>query len=276
MTQVSADERQKAKAAAANLSVACNDAAVALGIAGVAAAGAGVATGVGAPAGVGVGLLFGAASFVAWWIGNRYQRLANDPPRTDFNIVTVSAAALRAGGQSTTDPATAAQLLGSQQIILADALDALVTSIERYDGALAAVDTDAAQSQADAVRKNATAAKSAQQICADLATTLDAWWQQAPLDLSSITVEAVKSNYLAGAGPPTQAPGVALQQALNGVSGLANPQPYADLTADQDPVLALTGIPASLDALFGPAFLRQMNQLSTLLDGLVSDADLTS
>jgi len=235
-----------------------------------------VATGIGALAGVGAGVALGVCSFGAWWVGNRYQRLANDPPRTDFDVVTVSAAAFYGGGQSTTDPAAAASLLASQQIVLADALAALVTSIERYDGALAAGDTGAAQSQANAVRQNATAAQSAQQICADLAATLDAWWQQAPLDLSSVTVDAVISNYLAAAGPPTQAPGVALQQALNSVSGLANPQPYADLTPSQDPVLALTGIPASLAALFGPAFLGPMNQLSTILPALVNDADLTS
>jgi hypothetical protein len=276
MTQVSVEERQKAKAAAANLAVASNDAAVALGVGAVAVVAVGTVSGAGAPAGVLVGAVLAVASFGAWWVGNRYQRLANDPPRTDFATVTVSAAALKAGGQSTTDATTAAKLLGSQQIILADALDALVTSIERYDGAVAAGDTDAAQKQADAARQNAAAAKGAQQAFADLAATLNASWRQAPLDLSSITVDAVKSNYLAAAGPPNQAPGVALQQALDSVSGFANPEPFADLSADRDPVLALTQVPPSLDALIGPAFLDAMNQLSTTLDALVNDADLTS
>jgi hypothetical protein len=276
MTQVNAEERQKAKATAANLAVAANDAAVALGVVGAVGAGAAVATGVGALAGVGIGLSLAVCSFGAWWIGNRYQRLANDPPRTDFAIVTVSAATLRAGGQSTTDAAIAAKLLGSQQTILADALDALVTSLERYDGALAAGDSDAAQKQADAARQNAAATKTAQQIFADLAATLNASWQQTPLDLSSITADAVKSNYLAAAGPPTQAPGETLQKALDSVSGLANAQPFADLPADQDPVQALTQTPASLDALIGPALLDAMSQLSTTLDALVNDEDLTS
>ena len=276
MTQVSAEERQKAKATAANLAVAANDAAVALGVVGAVGAGAAIATGVGAFAGVGIGVTLAVCSFGAWWVGNRYQRLANDPPRTDFATVTVSAAALKAAGQSTTDVAAAATLLASQQIILADALDALVTSIERYDGAVAAGDTDAAQKQADAARQNAAAAKGAQQAIGDLAATLNASWKQAPLDLSSATADAVKSNYLAAAGPPSQAAGTGLQQALDSVSGLANPQPFADLSADKDPVLALTEVPSSLDALIPAAFLDAMNQLSTTLDALVNDADMSS
>ena len=275
MTQVSAEERQKAKATAANSAVAANDAAVALGVVGAVGAGAAVATGVGALAGVRDRPLAGRVQLRRVVGREPLSAARDDPPRTDFAIVTVSAAALPAGGQSTTDAAIAAKLLGSQQIILADALDSLVTSLERYDGALAAGDSDAAQKQADAARQNAAATKTAQQIFADLAATLNASWQQAPLDLSSTTVDAVKSNYLAAAGPPTQAAGETLQQALDSVSGLANAQPFADLCADQDPVRALTQTPASLDVLIGPALLDAMNQLSTTLDALVNDADLT-
>ena len=118
----------------------------------------------------------------------------------------MSAATFTGAGQSTTDVTVAAQLLGPQQIILADALDALVTSLERHDGALAAGDSDALQSQADAVRQNAAAARAAQLAIVDLATTLNGAWQQAQIDLSLVTVAALKSSYTAAVGSPQQAP----------------------------------------------------------------------
>ena len=69
MTQVSAEQRQKAKAIAANLAVAANDAAVALGIASVVAVTAGAVSGAGAPAGVFVGAALAVGSFGSWYIG---------------------------------------------------------------------------------------------------------------------------------------------------------------------------------------------------------------
>jgi hypothetical protein len=89
MSAVSAEERQKAKAAAANAAVAANDTAVVLGAAAAVVAVGGVASTVGALAGVGMGAVLAVGSFCAWWVGNRYQRLANDPPRTDFDQVTI-------------------------------------------------------------------------------------------------------------------------------------------------------------------------------------------
>ena len=57
-------------------------------------AGIGVASGVGALAGVAVGGTLAVCSFGAWLIGNRYQRIANDPPRQDFDQVSESFARL--------------------------------------------------------------------------------------------------------------------------------------------------------------------------------------
>ncbi len=94
MSEISPEKRQQAKAAAANAAVASNNTAVVLGVSGVVVAGAGVASGVGALAGVGVGAALAVCSFGAWLIGNRYQRLANDPLRSDFDQVSESFARL--------------------------------------------------------------------------------------------------------------------------------------------------------------------------------------
>src|SRR5450755_1793770 len=131
MTDVSAEQRQRAKTAAANIAVAANDAAVVLGAAGLIVAGAGVASGVGAGAALGV------CSFGAWFVGNRYQRLANDPPRDDFDQVTISAATLDEGALPAAEPDATVTRVAAQQIILADAVSCLVTSLERFDGAQA-------------------------------------------------------------------------------------------------------------------------------------------
>ena len=45
-----------------------------------------------------------------------------------------------------------------------------------------------------------------------------------------------------------------MQSALDSVSGLANPQPFVALRANQDPVLALKAIPISSNALFNRRF----------------------
>ena len=94
MSDISADQTARAKADAANAAVASNAAAVVLGASGVIVAGIGVASGVGALAGVAAGGTLAVCSFGAWLIGNRYQRIANDPPRQDFDQVSESFARL--------------------------------------------------------------------------------------------------------------------------------------------------------------------------------------
>src|SRR5436305_5822987 len=163
MSDVNAEQRQKAKAAAANIAVVANDTAVVLGAAGIIVTGAGVASGVGALAGVGAGVALGVCSFGAWFIGNRYQRLANDPPRDDFDQVTISAASVSDARLPPDEPDATAARFAAQQVILADTLSCLVTSLERFDGAQAAGDTAAASAQADAAQQNASAALAAQQ-----------------------------------------------------------------------------------------------------------------
>jgi hypothetical protein len=272
MPQVSTEERQKAKATAARAAVAANDVAVKLGITGAVAATALIVVGVAAPAGVAVGLALGVGSFVAWWIGNRYQELANDPPRDDFGTVTISQAAFTGAGLSTTDWVKAATGLATHQIILGDALGALITSIERCDGAIAAGDVSAAQAQIDAIQQNAAKAKAAQSLVLDFAAALNAAWRQAPADWSSVTVEQVKSNYLQAAGPPHQSPGQTLRSILDDITGLPD-DTFGDLQAEHDPVLALSEVPERPDALIAPEFVNAMAELSTRFESLVDESN---
>ena len=122
MTQINAGERQRAKAAAANAAVAANDTAVVLGAAGAGVALAGVASGVGALAGVGVGAALAVCSFGAWWMGNRYQRLANDPPRNDFDQFLESSSFVNDNAVPVDEPAATAARYAAQHVVLADAL----------------------------------------------------------------------------------------------------------------------------------------------------------
>ena len=119
-------------------------------------AGIGVASGVGALAGVAVGGTLAVCSFGAWLIGNRYQRIANDPPRQDFDQVSESFARLiEEFSVLAEEPLATAHRLAAHQVILADALTAFLISLERYDGALEADDRAAADRQVEAVRHNA-------------------------------------------------------------------------------------------------------------------------
>src|SRR5262245_15962515 len=119
MSEVNAQQRQNAKTAAANAAVAANDTAVVLGAAGIIVAAAGATTGLGAPAGLFVGGVLGVGSFLAWGIGNRYQRLANDPPRDDFDQVTISGAQLDEGALPATEPQATFVKYAANQLILA-------------------------------------------------------------------------------------------------------------------------------------------------------------
>lgn len=271
MTEITADQKQKAKQTAANLSVAANDAAVALGVTGALAAAALVATGIGAFAGVGVGAALAVSSFGAWWVGNRYQRLANDPPRDDYNIVEVAAAESKEPGLSTAEIEPTARQLAIQELILADALECFVRCIERYDGAVRGGDQDAAEAQLDAAAKNARALRAAQAFVCNCAEVLNDAWANADVDMSSLTLDSLQQQYLQSAGPPHQAPGAALQDILNSISGLLRDQDFSALDASSDPVMALTEIPPRPDSVVPLSLTSAMTELSSELDSLMTD-----
>src|SRR6266542_3775168 len=204
MTEVSAEQRQKAKTAAANAAVAANDTAVVLGGAGIVVAAVGSATGLGAPAGLLVGGILGLGSFAAWAIGNRYQRLAND-------------------------------------LIVADAMAALVTSLERFDGAVEAGNPDSASTQADALQSNANLVVSAHTALIDLATSVnDAWSTNVgDVDTSDVSFEEVPA-FLAGI---TAAGSAGLDAVFACVTDLVDEDPFADLDPSDHPLISNGELP---------------------------------
>jgi hypothetical protein len=234
-------------------------------------AGAGVASGVGALAGVGAGAVLGVASFTAWWIGNRYQRLANDPPRDDFGLVSISGASVDESALPSDEPDATAARFVAQQLILADALSCLVTSLERFDGAQAAGDAAAASAQADAAQQNASAILAAQQALRGLSGPLNqAWAATLPtVDWSAGDIRQAQQAFLDAIGDPALAPGGVLQQAMATVSGLADSESFADADVASHPLLSASEMPAEPDALAPGAYLDQLDAAGEPIGDLV-------
>jgi hypothetical protein len=85
------------------------------------------------------------------------------------------------------EPLATAHRLAAHFVILADAVGALVTSLERYDGAIAAGGKDSADKQLDAVKQSAQAAIREHGVIADIAGSLNQAWSssQGELDWNS-------------------------------------------------------------------------------------------
>lgn len=268
MTQISPEERQRAKTAAANAAVAANDAAVVLGAAGAVVVVGGVASGVGALAGVGVGAALGVCSFGAWLVGNRYQRLANDPPRNDFDQVTTSAAFVVEEELPADAPDSVVARFAAQQLVLTDALAALVTSIERCDGADAAQDGNSASTQADAVTGNAQAAVAAQDALVSLAEQVnEAWTATIPtVDWSSVSLQQAQDQFNSDIGDGFS--GTGIQTAMSTAGGLAD----TDLVNGDDlaahPLLTAADMPVPPDVLISESYVSALQELSASLAGL--------
>jgi hypothetical protein len=177
-------KKAAAKKAAAGCAVGFNDAAAVLagtasgfGAAAVALA----ATGVGIPAGAGAAVIAGLASAGAWFLGDRYQELANDPPRRDFHLVsTFGPVNFTLQRAATEDEATWQEFLKST-FSLALAMRALVRSLERHDGAVNSTSAQAVRAkllQIDAIRHNTAAcAKLAGEIVAMRSKVNRSWAQ---------------------------------------------------------------------------------------------------
>jgi hypothetical protein len=264
MTEVNAQQRQNAKAAAANAAVSANDTAVVLGGAGLIVAAGGVVLGA-APLGVGVGLVLGLGSFAAWAIGNRYQRLANDPPRDDFDQVTVSGAQLVDTEIPATEPDATFIRYAANQLILIDAMAALVTSLERFDGAVAAGDTDKANMQAAAVQRNASRVVTAHNTLMGLTAPINETWSAATVDASTVTFEQA-GDFLATAVSPDS---VGLGSVLPCVTGLVDQNPFADLNPHDHPLIARGELPPTPAELISSNLNDVMTTLSDPLSSLV-------
>jgi hypothetical protein len=267
MPEGNAEQRQRAKAAAANAAVAANDTAVVLGVAGVVVAGAGVASGVGALAGVGVGAALAVCSFGAWFVGNRYQRIANDPPRTDFDQVAESVAGLIEGAVPAEEPRATVHRLAARHLLLGDALNALLISLERFDGAIEAGDGDSASRQADAIAHNARVVKAHHDSILGLADSLNQSWRDSQADLGweAVTPEEVQQFN-------SDARGDALQAVLASVGDLTDGDLFAGLDESVDPVLSVGEIPARPESVVDDAYLGELVGLSEMLRGLVESS----
>jgi hypothetical protein len=153
----------EAKHAAAEAAGAANDAAAALAGAASLVGLVSWYTGVGA----GVAAVLAGASAAAWWVGNEYGDLALDPPRPDYHLVKrFQPRAIRAPMAESENAAIWGAFL-DLQIEMGDAIAALVTSMERLDGARMDLKRPGADAdrltrqmgtQRRAIRHNATAA----------------------------------------------------------------------------------------------------------------------
>lgn len=270
MSEVSAEQRQRAKTAAANAAVAANDAAAVLGAAGTVVVVGGVASGVGALAGVGVGGLLAVCSFGAWLVGNRYQRLANDPPRPDFDQFTMCTAFLMEEAMPAEEPdATVARVAG-QNLILADALSALVDALERFDGALKAGDAASASAQADAAQQNAQAAINAQDALLGLADPLNQAWDltRATVSWDSVSIDQAQQVYLDAIGDPATSPSGSLQRAMGSVGELVSG--FADIDPGSHPLLNSGEMPPEPQVLMDGAYVQMLGGVSDTLRDLVT------
>jgi hypothetical protein len=267
MADVQPDQRQRAKTAAANASVAANDTAVVLGATGAVVAFGGVASGVGALAGVGVGAILGVCSFGAWWVGNRYQRLANDPPRADFDQFLTSSAIVNDAAVPPDEPMATAFRFAAQNVVLADAVAALVISLERYDGALAAGNANAASAQANSVLANAQKAISAADTLSGFANDLNAAWTSTipTVAWNNVAITQAQDLLSSSVGSPAQ-PGQTLSQVLASIQNLVDTPD--DVTGH--PLFSIAAMPSQPSVLVSGAFLTTMGQLSDALKTLVS------
>jgi hypothetical protein len=265
MAEINVDQRQKAKAAAANAAVAANDMAVVLGAAGAVVAFAGVASGAGALAGVGAGAVLAVGSFGAWWIGNRYQRLANDPPRDDFDQFFTSEASIEDSAVSTEEPTATVIRFAAQNFVLADALAALVTALEKHDAALNSGDESAASAQADSVVANSQKVVAATEALSGSASAVnEAWTATIPtIAWENVAIGQAQDLLSSSVGDPT-APGEAQTQVLAVVRGLTD----APVDISGHPVLFAREMPPQPTVLVNDAFLSAMTDVSNALSSL--------
>jgi hypothetical protein len=126
------EKRREAKRSGAQASVAFNDGAVTLGVAGVVAG----------PHAAVASRVLALSSFGSWFAGNRASAFANDPPRDDFDVVS-RFQSLHINLPLPSDPQEASLLeflsgLASISVCTGD----LIRSLERFDGAIAAAVND--------------------------------------------------------------------------------------------------------------------------------------
>src|SRR5690349_345191 len=108
MTEIAVDARQQTKAAAAQTAVDANNVAASCGICAVIVPQPYAKVG------------FGVASGVSWLVANYYQRIANDPPRDDFDQVWESGADLDENQMPADEPAATLHRFAARALLTAD------------------------------------------------------------------------------------------------------------------------------------------------------------
>ncbi|USQ85875.1 hypothetical protein NFX46_20340 [Streptomyces phaeoluteigriseus] len=264
---MSAEQRQAVKQQATQTALLDNNAAAALATA--AAAVALFSPPHAAALGVGSGLF--------WLCANYRQSIANDPPRDDFGDVWMTTAQLdeaQLPGEESRE-----RLLyrfDAQQLLACDGLYALLRSLERYDGAVAVGDIDAANSQAEAVRHNGETAATHQDTLIGLALEVNSAWaslrDELGVDWNAVSLADVQQFYRDTVGESPQEPGPALEalaaSVVDGASDLLEP---FDTGLDH-PVLAPNELPDEPQELLGQGYIDGWSSMSAAMRSLVVDA----
>jgi hypothetical protein len=216
-------------------------------------------------------------------IGNQYQRIANDPPRQDFDQVSESFARLIEESVPTKEPLASVHKLAAHQVMLADALNALLISIERFDGALETGDRAAADRQAKAVSECGGRTIHLEEVIENLSLfRLNQEWLVtrefvAPDSVSLAQLVWVQNFYKGVRGEdPITAPGEPLAAVLASVVDLAESHLLESLDLDLDPLLtdklpALLASRALPERLVDNFYLQSLFSVNAELQNLVTD-----
>ena len=265
MTDIADAARQQAKAAAASQAVLDNNLAAICGIIAVVAP---------PPP---VKLAFGVGSGAYWLLANYYQSIANDPPRQDFDVVWESDAQLDESQVPASEPEGTLHRFAARTLLAADANSALRIAMERYDGALAAGDRNAADSQAQAAGHNAAAAASHQDVLASLAQDVNnianAVIQGSDRTWDSVTIEEAQAAYTSACGTDklnlSGGAGItAVAQTLTGAA--ADDLLVVPETSLAHPLLDATSLPEQPEALISQEYLDAQSSYSAALKDLIT------
>lgn len=200
--------------------------------------------------------------------GNYRQEIANDPPRDDFDEVWVSTATLDESLLQTEERLNTCQRFAATQMMLSDALLALLRALERHDGAVNAGNSEAAAQQAAAARQNADKVNDLQASLSVLGASMNeaiASLRQGAPSFDALTLEQVQETYRSAWGRPPDSPAAPLAELVRAVSGTAD-----DLLADIDvtqahPILAANELPPDRTTPFEAEYLAQLATASSPL-----------
>jgi len=264
MTEVTADARQQVKAAAARQAVFDNNLAAGSGI---------IAVLVPVPA---AKVAFGVGSGLFWLLANYRQSVANDPARDDFGDVWESSASFDDSLLPESEPEATLTRFAAYSLLAADADYALYISLERYDGALAAGDLDAAERQAQAVQFNANASAIQQDTLASLASEVNEIANQQLADSGrtwdTVSLEDAQALYsqICGSDISDLTSSEAVSGAAAIVSDAAGDLLVAPTTDLVHPILGVDSLPPQPDVLIGQDYLDSAAQYSAALRSITS------